>query len=327
MNSPLPPWDQKTDQYGYDETPFEYTAEQDIPAYGYEYGYDLPEAPPVAEPVRKTRSILKWIKRMIVLLVVMALLLVAGIFGLRWYTPEESAFMLAHDGPVIYEWVDLNNISRHIVSAAIVAEDTEFISRTAPFDFEKFIERVKDDFAGELNEGGSTIPQQLTKNMFLYEGESKIRKAIEAVLSTPVATTIGKPRQMELYLNYAQTGPDLFGICTGSWYYFNSAPWNLSPTQAAELVSIFPLPSEARRVDTPEGGIYVIGPKSTADFHAKLDRIPNDIRFLGGYKAMMEKIGIMDDASDHAAERDTTKSCSTMPAEVNQLLIDGGYVY
>ena len=86
-------------------------------------------------------------------------------------------------------------------------------------------------------------------------------------------------------------------------------------------MAVVRLPSEARRVDG--GGIYVLGANSDADFRDRVyNRVPRDLEFLGGYKPLMESVGIDDDASDH--EHTGDNSCSAMPADVEGLLVAEG---
>ncbi|MFJ6099304.1 biosynthetic peptidoglycan transglycosylase [Williamsia muralis] len=243
------------------------------------------------------------------------------------FTPDRSAFMKAHKGPYLYQWVDLDHISRYAIAAAIAHEDLAFIDRFAAFDLTDFIDTAKaylethDDSAG-----GSTIPQQLVKNLYLTPEKSITRKGVEALIAYPAAATMTKPRIMELYLNFAQFGPDIFGVCAASWYYFNSAPWDLAPEQAAELAAILPYPDHAVRVHSLRGGIYISDNEySEKKYLPQLHRIPKDIEFVGGYRVMMDKIGIRDDASAHIASRATTPSCSTMPKMIESTLTEHGY--
>ncbi len=300
----------------------------EIDRYEAELGYPSYDPHPETEPdhperrFRRTR--LAGIISAITLLVVA---LVACVLALapRWWTPDESAFIRGHEGAYVYEHVTLNNISRYMIAAAISHEDIAFLTRTEAFEWGKYVGTAESYLGGDHDiAGGSTIPQQLVKNLYLTPSTTPIRKAVEALIATPTAVTLSKPRMMELYLNYAQFGQDIFGICAASWYYFGEAPWDMSLPDAAQLASILPLPSEARRVDTPTGGVYVLGPKSSERFHTDLARVTNDVKYLGS-DTMMKDIGIKDDASAHAGERSTTASCSTMPEGVRDLLRENGY--
>ncbi|GEB64221.1 hypothetical protein SAT01_16690 [Sinomonas atrocyanea] len=102
---------------------------------------------------------------------------------------------------------------------------------------------------------GSSIPQQLAKNIFLTPGQTTGRKTIEAVLAEEIARPLPRARTAELYLNYAQLTPHLYGICAASWYYFDEPPWHMSLEQASDLTGLLTAPEYARRA--ADGGVDV----------------------------------------------------------------------
>lgn len=264
------------------------------------------------------------LKILLVLIVTVTVAAVALTLPLRWHSPGETEFMRANPTqPVVQQWVDLKHMSRYPLATVIVLEDVDFGDRALAFDVPAFIDTAKRHMNGEEVDGGSTIPQQLVKNIYLSENKSAWRKAPEALLAMTFNAFVPEARQMELYFNYAQFGPNLYGLCAASWYYFNTPPWSLSEFQSAQLVSVLTFPSEARRAK--EGGIYVLGPKSSAVFNYKVyEKAPNDLAWVGGYEPLMERIGIEDTASDHSGERDED-SCSSMPAIVRDLLVSDGF--
>lgn len=241
-----------------------------------------------------------------------------------WITDYETSFMANNPNqPIIRQWVDIDHISRHTVAAAIVFEDLEFGDRKLAFDVNKFVDTAMQHVAGENPDGGSTIPQQLAKNLYLTDGRSALRKAIEAPLSMTMNVMLSDERTLELYLNYAQFGPSIYGVCAASWYYFDTPPWSMSEFESAQLAAILPLPSEARRADG--GGIFVLGPESSEKFRVKVyEKAPNDLAWVGGYQPLMDQVGIEGTASDHAGTRGED-SCSTMPSGVKSLLMQQGY--
>ncbi|MBM4644778.1 hypothetical protein GS464_20170 [Rhodococcus hoagii] len=81
------------------------------------------------------------------------------------------------------------------------------------------------------------------------ETRSAWRKGVEAGLSMSMALSLSDRRVIELYMNYVQLGPKLYGVCAASWYYFDSPPWLMTEYQAAQLMAVLPLPSLARRAD------------------------------------------------------------------------------
>ena len=142
--------------------------------------------------------------------------------------------------------------------------------------------------------------------------------AVEALIAVPMAKFVPEDRILELYLNFAQLGPNIYGVCSATWYYFDSPPWSVSPNQAAQLMAVLPLPSLARRAEG--GGMFVAGNKELEDWY--YDRVyvrsPGGIEYRGGYRALMDQVGIVGDASDH--EHVGPDSCSTMPEGVRELL-------
>lgn len=242
----------------------------------------------------------------------------------RWHEAGDTAFMRANPTqPVIYQWVNLDHISRYPMTAAIVLEDSQLGKRRLAFDVTDFSDTVNAYLHGENPPGGSTIPQQLVKNLYLSADRAAWRKAIEAPLSVIFNAVVSDRRILELYMNYAQFGDHLYGICAASWYYFVTPPWSLSLYEGSQLAAILRLPDQARRAG--DGGVYVLGSESSKDFHDDVYTVvPQAMAYLGGYESIMKSVGITDTASDHADERGSS-SCSTMPGSVADLLHEEGY--
>ena len=123
----------------------------------------------------------------------------------------------------------------------IAHEDQQLGTRTGAFSFAAFRDRASAYLHRQPDPSGSTIPQQLAKNVFLWPSQDPLRKAIEAVVSTEMSLTLSPRRVLELYINYAQFGPHLYGICAATWYYFGEPPWNMTPYQAAQLMGVLPI--------------------------------------------------------------------------------------
>ncbi|MFF1251573.1 transglycosylase domain-containing protein [Pseudarthrobacter sp. NPDC058329] len=179
------------------------------------------EAPPGETPPsprrrkRRVRRILKWFAVTGALFLgLLQLVAVAFI----WITPSRTSYMLQEGEPVVYQFVSLDHISRYMVAATIAHEDQQLGSRAGGFDIEDFKARAEAYLANEEDPSGSTIPQQLVKNIYLTPDENIVRKGIEAGLAMQFAYTLSDQRVLELYLNYAQFGPKLFGICAATWY-------------------------------------------------------------------------------------------------------------
>lgn len=146
-------------------------------------------------------------------------------------------------------WMPLSQISPAVKQAVIVAEDGQFC-RHHGIDTHELWEAVADANAGEEARGASTITQQTAKNLFLWNGRSFIRKALELPLALWVNLVLPKRRQLEIYLNIAEWGPNgEFGVEAGAKRAFGRSASMLEPAQAALLVSVLPNPHQrdARR--------------------------------------------------------------------------------
>ncbi|MGO4470352.1 transglycosylase domain-containing protein [Arthrobacter sp. M-10] len=264
-------------------------------------------------PIR--RFFFWWFKLVLFLVVITELAAVA----FTWITPPRTAFMLESGEPTTYQFVSIDHISRFVLASAIAHEDEQLGTRRGAFDIKDFNARVDAYLNGKPDPSGSTIPQQLVKNIFLWPDQSALRKALEAGLSTEFAYTLTPKRVLELYLNYAQFGPKLYGICAATWYYFGEPPWHVSEYQAAQLMGTLPLPSLVQRA---KGGGFLLD--NTAQSGWAIDYIkgasnvwvPMQIKNMGGWQAVVATIGVTDKASDHAATQDQPDACSTMPQSV-----------
>lgn len=261
------------------------------------------------------RLALRIIRRLIILVV--ALSLVATV-SLNWWSPPTTSYMLQSGLPVTYQYVSLDHVSRFMVASVIVHEDDQLGTRFGAFDWDAFWARAQAYGSGQADPSGSTIPQQLVKNLYLWPAHDWVRKGIEAGLSEEVAFLVSKKRIVELYLNYAQFGPKLFGICAASWYYFHTSPAQMTEYQAAQLMGVLPDPERVRRL--PDGGID-LGPtadKQAVDYinGAANVWVPKQLAAAGGWQAVVKTVGITDTASDHANTIGADDSCSTIPSDV-----------
>jgi monofunctional biosynthetic peptidoglycan transglycosylase len=246
------------------------------------------------------------------------------------WTPPRSSFMLQDGEPIAYQYVKLDHISRYMVAATIAHEDQLLGTRSGPFDWEDFQARIDAYMRGEDDPSGSTIPQQLAKNVFLWKGQDPARKALEAGFAFEMSYSMSPRRMLELYLNYAEFGPKLYGICAASWYYFKTPPWAMTPEQAARLMGVVPFPSIVYR--GPDGGAFIDkekNPKSWDKLNGAANVwVPRQLEGMGGWQAAVLTIGIRDLASDHQAERDANPSdptsCSTWPESVVDRYVQEG---
>jgi monofunctional biosynthetic peptidoglycan transglycosylase len=144
--------------------------------------------------------------------------------------------------PVSRKWVDLDAMSPALPAAVVGAEDAKFCSHHG-IDWGSVRDVIEDAQDGDVIRGGSTITQQVAKNLFLWPGRSVIRKALEFPLALWIDLVLPKKRVLELYLNVAELGPDgQFGAEAGANYAFNRPAASLSLQEAALLASILPNP-------------------------------------------------------------------------------------
>jgi len=191
----------------------------------------------------------KFIKRLLLalmLLVVAFHVLVAGLL-LIWKTQpiNNSMFMLTHrltGGTVTQTWVEYDAIAKSAKQAAIVSEDSTF-SQHNGFDL-KGIEaaRKKNEETGKMSAGGSTITQQLAKNLFLTSHRSYIRKGEEAIVTVMIETLWDKQRILTAYLNVAEFGNGIYGIEAAAQSYFNKSADNLNRDESALLIGMLTNP-------------------------------------------------------------------------------------
>jgi monofunctional biosynthetic peptidoglycan transglycosylase len=152
------------------------------------------------------------------------------------------------------QWVEYGTISIHLKRAIIIAEDAKFIDHDG-FDWEG-IQRAmeKNLMRRKVVAGGSTITQQLAKNLFLSNERSALRKAEEAIIAAMLEAVMGKRRIFELYLNYAEWGERVFGAEAAARHYFGVDTASLTPEQAARLAAMLPRP---RYYDRNPGSPYL----------------------------------------------------------------------
>ena len=152
-------------------------------------------------------------------------------------------------------WVPLSQISPALQRAVIVAEDVSFYNHDG-FDWEGLREAaVRNLGAGKLERGGSTITQQLAKNLYLSSEKRLLRKVREALITRALEQHLTKNRILELYLNVVEWGRDVYGAEAAARHHFGKAANDLTTDEAALLAAILPAP---RRHDPLEITPYLI---------------------------------------------------------------------
>jgi monofunctional biosynthetic peptidoglycan transglycosylase len=140
-----------------------------------------------------------------------------------------------------YEFVPLRAISPNLQHAVIAAEDAKFYHEHG-FDWQAMDQAAKWDLQGHRLRGGSTLDQQLVKNLFLGTNRSILRKVLEASLVPVAEVVLGKQRILTLYLNEVEWGRGVYGAEAASRYYYGKSARNLSRDEAARLAAILPDP-------------------------------------------------------------------------------------
>jgi monofunctional biosynthetic peptidoglycan transglycosylase len=204
-------------------------------------------------PRRKSsfRTFLRWLLVGAVLLWSLAAL---TLMAARWIDPPTTAVHIQrrmqawiHGTPYQerYQFVPLNQISPDFQHAVIAAEDARFYQHHG-FDWHAMQIAAEDDMDGGRLRGGSTITQQLVKNLFFGTGRSVLRKGAEFTLVPVAELVLGKRRILELYLNVVEWGPGVYGAESASHYYYKIPARKIGRQQAAELAAILPAPRKRR---------------------------------------------------------------------------------
>ncbi|HVN71083.1 MAG TPA: monofunctional biosynthetic peptidoglycan transglycosylase [Desulfomonilia bacterium] len=143
---------------------------------------------------------------------------------------------------ITQKWVTLRRISPYLIKAVIIAEDDKFW-RHEGFDFEAMQQALEKDIEKrQFKAGGSTISQQLAKNLYLSPSKNPIRKIKEAIITWRMERALSKRRIVELYLNVAEWGDGIFGIEAAARHYYGKRASGLDPEEAARLAAVLPNP-------------------------------------------------------------------------------------
>jgi len=190
--------------------------------------------------IRKSLKTLAWALSGLLLLVVSLIVL------FRFVNPPTSAFMLGHflsgsGYELRQEWVSLDDISPWMPLAVVASEDQRFPHHRG-VDFDAIRKVLAEYQAGQGLRGASTITQQTAKNLFLWNGRSFVRKALEAGLALGIDALWPKRRIIEVYLNIAEFGQGVYGVEAASRLYFGVPARKLSQTQSARLAAVLPNP-------------------------------------------------------------------------------------
>jgi monofunctional biosynthetic peptidoglycan transglycosylase len=173
--------------------------------------------------------------------------------ALKKDNPKESAYMISYretlkrdslPDTLYQQFIPLDSISKNLRNAVIAAEDDGFYTHPG-FDIEAILSAYEyNKSKGKVKRGASTITQQLAKNLFLTGERSFERKFKELIYTVLMERYLGKDRILELYLNYAQWGKNIFGCEAASKHFFKKSSANLNRVESARLASVLAMPSK-----------------------------------------------------------------------------------
>jgi monofunctional biosynthetic peptidoglycan transglycosylase len=212
----------------------------------------------------KILSLFVFLLILIILLPILYFLALPDVSSLQKRNPRKTAFMEYREKEreskgqhykIIQIWVPFSKISPYLIKAVLIAEDDKFWKHEG-FDYDSIQEAIEKDIQRrKLKFGGSTISQQLTKNLYLSPVKSLWRKTLEAILTWKLERTLSKRRILELYLNVAEWGEGIFGAEAAARHYFGKASSELTPLEAARLAAVLPNP---RKYDPTGNQRYVL---------------------------------------------------------------------
>ena len=197
----------------------------------------------------------RWLGRLALLAVASVLLLQLWYLGwiavYRWINPTETAFMSRERARIekvrpgaglAHAWVDYRAISPHLKRAVVAAEDARFIEHEG-VDWDAIQKALEDNRKrGRPARGGSTISQQLAKNLFLSPERSYLRKGQELAITVMIEALWDKRRILEVYLNVAEWGDGVFGAEAAARHYYRTSASRLGPDESARLAVMLPRP-------------------------------------------------------------------------------------
>jgi len=201
------------------------------------------------------KTVFRWLWRSVLLALIMLLLIQFWFVAHIWYwvdhNPDVTTFMqhrlekLRGQDPkaaLRHQWTPYKRISIHLKRAIIAAEDARFLDHEG-FDWDAIQKAYEKNLKkGKVVAGGSTISQQLAKNLFLSGERTWWRKAQEAAITVMIETIMSKRRILEIYLNVIEWGDGVFGAEAAARYHFGVTAAALGPEEAARLAAMVPSP-------------------------------------------------------------------------------------
>lgn len=191
-------------------------------------------------PRRARFRLWRWLAAAVVLFIGVSFL---WVLAYAVVPPPVTMTMLGDGRGAVREWRSLTEIDPDMARAVIAGEDAKFCTH-AGFDREAIADAWTRYREGGRIRGGSTISQQTAKNAFLWQGGGFFRKGLEAWFTFLIETMWSKHRIMEVYLNIAETGIGTYGVEAGSQRYFDHGADRMTPTEAARIAAVLPLPKK-----------------------------------------------------------------------------------
>jgi monofunctional glycosyltransferase len=209
--------------------------------------------------------IMKFLRKIISIILILALtyfivdvgryFIYPNVASLKKNCPQKTSFMEYREKvwrekgikkKIANIWVPLSSVSPYVMKAVIIAEDDKFWSHEG-FDFEAMQKALEKDIKKKkFKAGGSTISQQLAKNLYLSPAKNPVRKVKEAILTWRMERQLSKRRIMELYLNVAEWGDGVFGIEAAARKNYGKSAAALNAREAATLAAVIPNPRRFR---------------------------------------------------------------------------------
>ncbi len=221
----------------------------------------------------------RWLWRIAFIVSALALLSIFQVLAFAFIDPPSSAFIQRErlenwisgefSRPVNYQWADYSKISRYLPLALIAAEDQRFLQHNG-FDFAAIEKALQHNAKTSKVRGGSTISQQLAKNLFLWSQRSWLRKGLEGWYTTWIELLWSKQRIIEVYANLAEFGEGVYGAEAAAQKFFARSASALTPAQAARLAAVLPSP---KRYNAGNPGPHV---------QRRVNWIQRQMRQLGG---------------------------------------------
>jgi monofunctional biosynthetic peptidoglycan transglycosylase len=199
-------------------------------------------------PTEKKR---RWLRRLLLLPFVLLAITVLQVAALRFIDPPTSAFMvwrqvdgLGEQGFTLrQEWRDYDQISAQLPISLVAAEDQKFPQHHG-FDMDAIDKALDSNARGGRVRGGSTISQQVAKNLFLWSGGGYFRKGLEAWYTLLIEAMWSKQRILEVYANIAEFGDGVYGAEAAAQEFFGKPASALTSAESARLAAVLPNPKK-----------------------------------------------------------------------------------